>query len=202
MKALPDSQGQVLEVGSGAGYLQDFIPDVIKTEIFYLPGMDAVLDGQRMPFKNGSLSAIVMTDVFHHIPNPRLFLTEAARCIHVGGVIVLNEPWVTPWSRFIYHNLHHEPFAPDAPDWEFPMQGPLSGANGALPWIVFQRDRVQFEQEFRQWCIQRIEPGMPFGHLPIPVIIHIMWWMGGGASSHHSRDFSHASQYSRSFPHA
>jgi hypothetical protein len=42
---------------------------------------------------------------------------------------------------------------PDAADWSFPAVGPLSGANGALPWILFERDRARFEREFPQWVI-------------------------------------------------
>ena len=43
--------------------------------------------------------------------------------------------------------------------------GPLSGANGALPWIIFARDRLKFEQEFPQWQIELIKPIMPFRYL-------------------------------------
>jgi len=65
----------------------------------------------------------------------------------------------------IYSRFHHEPFDPAAKEWEFPSSGPLSGANGALPWIVFQRDRVQFEREFPNWKIEQIELQMPFRYL-------------------------------------
>jgi hypothetical protein len=75
------------------------------------------------------------------------------------------EPWVTPWSRFIYRCFHKEPFCPDATTWEFPSSGPLSGANGALPWIIFARDRSQFEREFPEWHIRKIEPNMPVRYL-------------------------------------
>lgn len=30
---------------------------------------------------------IVMTNVLHHFPQPRLFFTEATRCVRSGGVI-------------------------------------------------------------------------------------------------------------------
>ena len=40
-------------------------------------------------------------------------------------------------SRVIYGALHHEPFRPDAADWKISGKGPLSAANGALPWILF-----------------------------------------------------------------
>jgi hypothetical protein len=106
-----------------------------------------------------------MTDVLHHIPNPRLFFQEAGRCVHPGGVISMIEPWVTHWSKYIYTHFHHEPFNPSAKDWAFPLHGPLSGANGALPWILFSRDVLIFQHEFPMWQITRIRPMMPFLYL-------------------------------------
>ena len=75
------------------------------------------------------------------------------------------EPWVTPWSEFIFRNLHHEPFLPEAQSWSFPSTGPLSGANGAIPWIVFVRDRTTFESEFPDLHVERIRPFLPFRYL-------------------------------------
>ena len=163
--ALPQGHEPILELGSGAGFMREIIPDLITTEIFYCPNIDAIVDGQCLPFADRSLRGMVMTDVLHHIPQPRRFFAEATRCVHPGGVIVMIEPWVTPWSRWIYTKLHHEPFHPHAQAWEFPTTGPLSGANGALPWIIFERDRAQFEQEFPQWHLQVIKPFMPFRYL-------------------------------------
>jgi len=80
-------------------------------------------------------------------------------------VIAMIEPWVTTWSRLVYGRLHHEPLQPDARDWEFPQVGPLSSANGALPWMIFQRDRAWFEREFPEWQIQGLHPCMPFRYL-------------------------------------
>ncbi len=162
---LPDQNGPVLELGSGAGFLGDFIPELITTELFLVPGVKVVLDGRKLPFANGVLRAIVMTDVLHHIPQVRSFFYEASRCLMPGGVIVMIEPWVTKWSQFVYKRLHHEPFLPDAAVWEFPASGPLSGANGALPWIVLERDRYQFEKEFPGLEIITIKTGMPFRYL-------------------------------------
>lgn len=163
--AVPDAKGAVLELGSGAGFLSEFIPNLITSEIFYGPGIRAVLDAHRLPFAVGTLRGIVMTDVLHHLPKAKDFFSEAARCVRSGGVIVMIEPWVTPWSHLIYTRLHHEPFQPNALEWEFPTTGPLSGANGALPWIIFARDRAQFEQEFPEWTIDTIKPNLPFRYL-------------------------------------
>jgi SAM-dependent methyltransferase len=152
-------------LGSGAGFLDEIIPGLITSEIFPCPGVKLVLDGQSLPFADASLRAIVMTDVLHHIPGPRLFFAEAARCVRPGGAIVAIEPWVTRWSQWSYGRFHHEPFDPKRVDWEFPLSGPLSGANGAMPWIIFQRDRERFEREFPQWEIVSIRPTMPLRYL-------------------------------------
>jgi len=162
---LPSDDGAVLELGSGAGFMRDFVPDLITSELFHIPDIRVVLSGLSIPFRAGSLRGIVMTDVLHHLPQPQLFFSEAARCVRPGGVIAMIEPWVTTWSRFVYSGLHHEAFQPKAALWELPATGPLSGANGALPWIIFARDRSKFEQEFPQWRIELIKPIMPIRYL-------------------------------------
>jgi hypothetical protein len=75
------------------------------------------------------------------------------------------EPWVSPWSRLIYTRLHHEPFEPEVGDWRHSSNGPLSGANGALPFIIFKRDQAIFESEFSDLEVSTIVPFMPFRFL-------------------------------------
>jgi SAM-dependent methyltransferase len=162
---LPPPPGAVLELGAGAGFLAEYVPSLIASDIMPCPNTDAVIDGHALPLADGSLRAVVMTNVFHHLARPRRFLAEAARCVRPGGALVLIEPWVTPWSLLIYTRLHHEPFAPEAPAWEFPPSGPLSGANGALPWMVFERDREAFEREFPEWRVVSVTPIMPLRYL-------------------------------------
>jgi len=164
--ALPDvPDGPVLELGTGGGFLKGFVPDLITSEAFHVPNIDVVVDGQCLPFPTATLGGILVTNVLHHLPRPRIFFAESARCVRPGGVIAMIEPWVTPWSRLVYRRLHHEPFQPDAQDWEFPQSGPLSGANSALPWIIFQRDKAQFAREFPAWQVRDIHPCMPFRYL-------------------------------------
>ncbi len=164
-RALPVGDDPVLEVGSGPGFLGEFIPGLITSEILACRGVHIALDATRLPFSARALRAIVMTNVLHHLPQPRRFFADAARCVRPGGAVVMIEPWVSTWSSFVYARLHHEPFKPDAEGWEFPATGPLSGANEALAWILFARDRVQFEDEFPEWQIESIRPGMPFRYL-------------------------------------
>jgi SAM-dependent methyltransferase len=164
-EVLPGGPGAVLELGSGAGMFPDVVPEAITSEVFACPGVRLVADGRALPFAAGALRAVVLVDVLHHVPDCRMFFAEAARCVRPGGVVAAIEPWVTAWSRVVYGRLHHEPFDPERAQWAFPTSGPLSGANGALPWIVLARDRARFEAEFPQWRIREIRPIMPVAYL-------------------------------------
>jgi SAM-dependent methyltransferase len=157
--------GPVLELGSGGGFLKRYINNLVTSEILKVSNIDVILDGQQLPFKNASLRAIVMIDVFHHIPDVKSFLSDASRSIKPGGAVIMIEPWVTKWSRFVYSYLHHEPFDPEIKEWLLPKGGPLSSANSALPWIVFGRDRKQFKDEFPKWKKMRIKLHSPFCYL-------------------------------------
>jgi SAM-dependent methyltransferase len=162
---LPAGQGAVLELGSGAGFCSQFIPGLITSDIFPCPGAQLVIDAADLPFSSYSLRAIVMTNVLHHLPRVERFLEEASRCLGEGGKILMVEPWVSPWSRFVYTRFHHEPFQPEAGSWSFSTSGPLSGANGALPWILFERDRRELLEQFPQWTIEKVRPFLPFRYL-------------------------------------
>jgi SAM-dependent methyltransferase len=181
---LPPIAGRVLELGSGAGYCDRFIPGLITSEVFFVPGVRLVADARHLPFPDDLIRAIVLTDVLHHMPDVRSFFAEASRCLRPGGKILMIEPWVTPWSRFINTHFHHEPFRPNAADWSFPSTGPLSGANGAIPWMVFVRDRHKFELEFPRLAIEQIRPFLPFRYLVsggvgmrslMPFCLHGFW---------------------------
>ena len=155
---------QILELGSGAGFLKEFIPGLITSELFRTPGVGRVIDAQAIAMPEASLDGIVMTNVLHHIPDCSSFFHEAARVVRPEGEIIMVEPWNTTWSRWFYKRLHHEPFDPDIATWLIPPSGPLSGANGALPWIIFHRDRVLFEATHKQWQVVRITPSMPLAY--------------------------------------
>jgi SAM-dependent methyltransferase len=164
-EGLPSGPGQVLELGSGGGYCGRFIPHLITSDVFTCSDLQVVVDAQRMPFANASLRAIVMTNVMHHMPDVNQFFLGAVRCLRPGGKILLIEPWVTSWSRFVYKRFHHEPLHLEAAEWKFPMKGPLSGANVAIPWIVFLRDRAKFASEFPDLQVEHIRTFLPFRYL-------------------------------------
>ena len=164
-ESLPSGNGSVVELGSGAGFLTDFVAGVITSEVCFSPGVRVVLNGQSLPFREASLRGITMVNVLHHVPDVRALFREASRCLRSGGRVVMIEPWVSAWSRIIYTKLHHEPFEPDAQEWSLPAGGRLSAANDALPWILFERDRERWEAEFPDLSIKMVRPFMPFRYL-------------------------------------
>ena len=162
IKELP--KGPIIELGSGPGFIKEIIPTVITSEVFLIPNLDLVFSGHHLPFKDRSVSCFLMLDVFHHIPKPFRFLQEAERCLRKGGRIVMIEPYNSSFGRFFYQHFHHECFDPSA-GWEHQEQGPLSGANGALPWIIFIRDKHKFKQNLPNLQIKSIHPHTPFAYL-------------------------------------
>jgi SAM-dependent methyltransferase len=155
---------KILEIGSGGGFLKQVIPGIITSDILDLGTCDMTFSAEKMPFRDEELSAIVMLNVFHHIPNPSLFLSEAQRVLKKGGKIIMIEPANTFWSRIIYKNFHHEPFDPKG-GWEIDSSGPLSGANGALPWIYFKRDEEIFKKKFPYLVLEKFRCQTPLRYL-------------------------------------
>ena len=164
-RAVGTVEGKTLvELGSGAGFIKEVLGDVITSDILELPCVDKVFSALEMPFDTGAVDAFFMIDVLHHIADPRAFFTEALRCLKDGGKIVMIEPANTLWSRFIFKNFHHEGFDPNA-GWELQGEGPMSEANGAIPWIIFHRDREIFEKEFPQLRLLRKVNHTPMRYL-------------------------------------
>jgi len=148
LTAAPEPEAKVLvELGSGGGFIKEVIPNVITSDVLELPAVDNIFSVLNMPFEEKSIDAFFMFDVLHHITDPRVFFREASRTLKPAGKIVMIEPANTFWARFVYRNFHHERFDTEA-KWEMDNTGPLSNGNGAIPWIIFSRDRDVFESEF------------------------------------------------------
>jgi SAM-dependent methyltransferase len=156
--------GKFVELGSGGGFNKEVNPEIFTSDLLKLKGLDLCFSGEDMPFKTRSVDVFMMIDVLHHIKNPRRIFSEMYRCLKVNGKIVMIEPANTMWGRFIFQNFHHEPFDPSA-GWNIEGSGPMTNANGALPWIIFSRDRVQFQTEYPYFRINSFQCHTPFRYL-------------------------------------
>jgi len=134
----------ILEIGSGTSPLKQFLLNVVTSDVLDLDYLDLVFDCHEIDkldaIEDNSLDVITLTNVLHHLKSPIAFLNRAASKLKPGGKVIATEPFFSLLSTVIFKYLHHEPVdfripEPDLGD----VQGPLSSANIALPWLIFFR---------------------------------------------------------------
>jgi SAM-dependent methyltransferase len=94
----------VLDVGSGSGYLQDAVDaytglDISTSAARYYHKRFIAGTATAMPFANGEFDAVWSIWVLEHIPNPEAALSEIRRVVKPGGVLFLRPAWdCKPWA--------------------------------------------------------------------------------------------------------
>jgi SAM-dependent methyltransferase len=162
--------GIVLEVGAGGGFYADVRPSVVSLDLRPGAAVDVLGSALALPFRDETVSAIVLLNVLHHLPDPSAFFRECQRVLKPGGRVCLIEPYAGPLSRRLIRPLHHEPWD-ESGGWTLPTSGPMTGANMALPSIIFWRDRARYDREF---------PGLPIDRLRRHTIV--LYLLSGGVS--------------------
>lgn len=155
-----------IELGSGAGLVREFCPEVVRTDVVMHSAVDQVVTAERLPFADGTLRCILMNDVLHHLSDPAEFFREAARCLAVGGRVVMTDPNNSLLGRFVWGKLHpQERFDPTVTEWTSSPLGRLSDANMAIPWIIFVRDRKKFEAILPRLRVRKVLSHTGFAYL-------------------------------------
>jgi SAM-dependent methyltransferase len=137
----PSIRGTIVELGSGIGNLREHVENVVCTDLFQNPWLDVVCDGYRLPFRDRSVSHLVLFDVFHHLQAPKAFLREARRVLAGGGRLILFEPYISLASFPVYGLLHHEPVAWNRPinfDDDAPRREDYYAAQGNATRLFFR----------------------------------------------------------------
>lgn len=156
--------GAILELGSGANFVKLIDPSVITSDL--VPGnSDLVVDAQALPFGDEALRAILLTHVLHHIPDPSRFFNEALRTLVPGGVITMIDVAHTPLARLLFGRFHPEGYDSKRKDWLLDTSGAYGGADQAMSWVLFQRDREAFERRFPDLAIEEMRLLPWFGYL-------------------------------------
>ncbi len=140
--------GARIEIGSAGGFLRDFDPSILSTDVRPGPGVAVLATSERLPFRSGSVRTIFAKDCLHHIPDIEQLFEETRRVCVPGGGLVCYEPYWSPLARVVYRYLHPEDFDPKVESWAFTSDDPLTAANQALPYLVLRRDREKFESMF------------------------------------------------------
>ncbi len=157
--------GQVVEIGSGIGSIKSHLPQALATDLFPNPWLDLVCNAYEMPFEDGTLSNLVLVDVFHHLSTPNAFLREARRVLAPSGRIILLEPYISRLSSLIYRFLHHEPIAwKDQIDLAMSVSGPPKyyAAQGNATRLFFRKELPGWPKE---WTVFHAEAFSCFHYL-------------------------------------
>ncbi len=141
-------EGLEVELGAGIAPMRNSYPEVLATDIVATEQLDMALNAEAMSLDDHSARVFYGQNCFHHFPHPDRFFTELERTLKVGGGAILIEPFHGPFAAFLYRRLFKsEGFDMHFPSWETPSTGPMNGANQALSYIVFVRDRQAFERK-------------------------------------------------------
>ena len=160
---LPEETTNLVEIGAGDGVSRTFLPKSFLTDIAFHQELDATCKSHEMPFKSGSLDALVLKDSLHHLPDVELFFNEANRVLRVGGRIVIFDPYWGLLAKFVYRFLHQERFDNGTDSWSFESKTPWD-SNQALSYLLLRRDRKRFEHQypFFEICERRVLIGPSF----------------------------------------
>lgn len=148
--------GLLVELGSGASYLKELEPTIITTDVEDNIA-DMTVDARSLPFEDNSVKALFLTHVFHHIPEVEKFLSEAQRVLIPGGVISIIDVARSPFAKFLFSNLHPEPYNDNATEWSFDQTDSMLDSNQALTWMVFDRDVQRYQSQFPHLTIEKKE---------------------------------------------
>jgi SAM-dependent methyltransferase len=142
-------KGKRIEIGAGVSFFKKAYPEIISTDIKYAENLDLVVDAQNMPFENNSVRAIYGINCFHHFPDPDKFFHELERVLEKRGGCVLIDPYYGFTAKRFYKRIFDsEIFDPEQKEWKNESLGVMNGANQALSYIVFKRDREKFEKKY------------------------------------------------------
>lgn len=150
---------KIVELGAGSSPVKDFYPNVLTSDLVSEPHLDMVVDCQNMPFEDGSVRSIWGVNCFHHFPDPEKFFSELIRILEPGGGCILIDPYYGPLAtKFFREFCDTETFNKFQKDWSDPERTAMTGANQALTYIVFKRDRKIFAEKFPELEIVCMKP--------------------------------------------
>lgn len=140
--------GIEVELGAGVAPMRNSFPKVLATDIVNAAHLDRVINAEAMNFADASIKAIYAQNCFHHFSHPDRFFNELDRVLISGGGAVLIEPYHGLFASFLFKRLFRtEGFDKTVQSWDTPDAGVMSDANQALSYIIFIRDRSEFERK-------------------------------------------------------
>lgn len=138
--------GAIVELGSGMGSIKEVIPDCVTTDLFPNPWLDRQENAYCLSYGDGTVSNLILFDVWHHLRYPATALSEFRRVLAPGGRLIVFDPAISWTGRLIYGVFHHEPIGLreavtwDAPAGFKPGDADYFAAQGAATRIFWRRE--------------------------------------------------------------
>ena len=100
--------GLVVDVGSGKR--PSYFPNVVNYEIVNYDTTDVLGVGEALPFKDGSVDAVISIAVLEHVRDPFKCASEIVRILKPGGDLVCAVPFLQPLHGYPHHyyNMSHQ----------------------------------------------------------------------------------------------
>lgn len=174
-RVIPDfAHGRLLDLGCGKqpmyGLYRHFVDEVVaadwESSLHDNPRIDVFCDlGKVLPFDDASFDTVIFSDVLEHLPDPALAMSEIARILRHGGVLLLNTPFLY-WIHEAPHDFYrHTRFSLERlvreAGLELPVLAQLGGAFDVLADVVgkllprFHPDGAAFGRSLQQFALQR-----------------------------------------------
>ena len=143
-----------INLGAGSALLTGWVNlDRVK-----LPGIDVVhdLDERYWPFGDGTADQIVAKDVFEHVADPILFMTECHRILRPGAGLFIQCPYYR--GRDAFTDPTHRRF-PTEHTFDFWIPGTLlfNANNRAYGGVSFKRMSMEVSRETMAVNLARID---------------------------------------------
>lgn len=106
-----DENGLIVELGAGPENIKEVIPDCLLTGLSPQPWLDQVENAYQLSFSPGTVSDLILLDVFHHLQYPGTALEEFYRVLSHSGRVIIFEPCMSLLGLLVYGLFHHEPLA-------------------------------------------------------------------------------------------
>ena len=148
--------GEILELGSGGGFLKEFIPEAVTSDVCLRGDMDRVENAYQLSCPDDSVKLLCCISLINQLGQVEKFFKEAERVLIRNGKLVIVDPYLSWFSRFIYKYLHHYRFNWDSKSWDFAESGRMTGNDVTLSTKLFWRDRDVFIQRFPSLKIESI----------------------------------------------
>jgi SAM-dependent methyltransferase len=138
--------GLIVELGSGMGSIKEVIPDCIATDLFPNPWLDRQENAYCLSFADGTVSNLILFDVWHHLRYPGTALREFRRVLAPSGRLIVFDPAISWTGKIVYGLFHHEPVAIRLPiTWEAPAgfkpgDADYFAAQGAATRVFWRRE--------------------------------------------------------------